>query len=202
MTPSERINAAATSLSPPQATSEEARRPGPARGRATVRVVIVGLTLMLFSAFFQAGAAQADVYAGRGWAGWNSVPNAPCQAVSGGVRLTAQPPYVKSPDFNIGQVDSTWARYKVYLVDAYTGATISSSNWSGWLLTYDNRVTTWTGSAAFTTGSSWYYLDYRIEWWIGNNFYGWQANRVTSYYYYDLNGVLIRNLQQCYRYTF
>ena len=115
--------------------------------------------------------------------------------------VSAEPPAVTGVDLLGGAKDYTWVRYKAYLVNAYNGATVEQTGWSGWLQAADNQVATWSGISTLSgdlRGN--YVMDYRIEWWNSTRQLGWEAHRVGKYNFYnDYNVGPFGPFSSCYK---
>lgn len=158
--------------------------------RKLIAVLAIVLALVTVSTV-AAGPAQASIYAGGGNFGGYWTPIASCQwkiyGPSSNLVMSAGAPTVFAHNSRAGGGnDSAWVRYRVFVVNANTGATISSSGYSAWSAAYDNKSAVWAGGpTVFTQPSSGqYYIDYRIEWNV-NGSTAWAADRVSSYHYYD-----------------
>jgi hypothetical protein len=79
-------------------------------------------------------------------------------------------------------------RYRAFLVNATTGATIDSTGYTSWVIARDNSPAQFSGYTVFDAG--WrgnYVVDYRIEWWAGGRVSGWTAQRINAYNAYYQN---------------
>jgi hypothetical protein len=100
----------------------------------------------------------------------------------GHLRLWMQPPLVAGAPRRRGR---EWVRYAAWLVNPY-GQTVQVSNWSDFIRASDGVWATWSGQTFFE--ADWrgnYRIEIRIEWWNRYRRIGWQAHRITDYYYID-----------------
>src|SRR5687768_5892508 len=101
-----------------------------------VRLLVVTATALL-SLLSLNGPAQAAIYAGGGNFGAYQQADATCRSrIYGGTKivdLTAPSPRVYAYNRYAGSGnDWAWIRYRAFVVDANTGATVTSSSYSAW----------------------------------------------------------------------
>ena len=131
--------------------------------------------------------ASAAIFAGNGSWGYYNVGQATCRSRlygnTQGVELTAASPIAYAKDLHAGGGnDSAWVRFRVFVVNASTGATVTSSGYSGWARALDNSAASWSGNTVFTlAGGGNYRVETRVEWWNSTSQIGWVADRTTSY---------------------
>ena len=111
------------------------------------------------------------------------------------VDLTAASPRAYAKNLHAGGGnDAAWVRFRVFVVNANTGATVTSSSYSSWARATDVSPATWSGGTVFSlTGGGSYRVETRVEWWSSTSQIGWIADRTTSYrlisvYGYAYNG--------------
>ncbi|GAA1942576.1 hypothetical protein [Nocardioides marmoribigeumensis] len=131
--------------------------------------------------------ASAQIFAGNGTWGYYDVGQATCRSRLYGntqvVDLTAASPRALAKNLHAGGGnDAAWVRFRVFVVNASTGATVTSSGYSGWKRAWDNSPATWSGGTLFTlAGRGNYRVETRVEWWNSTSRIGWIADRTTSY---------------------
>lgn len=170
--------------------------------------LIVVLIVSLTTLQLLAPAASAAVYARDGRTGKSYVYRGACSYMrtnlNGWLRTETAPPaiYARNRRSGYGN-DSQLVRYRAFLVDAWTGDTISSTNYTSWARAYDNRPANFLGNTYFDAG--WrgnYVIDYRIEWRRGDGTVaGWVAQRHNSYNAYYQNVGPYGPIATCYKYV-
>jgi hypothetical protein len=87
-----------------------------------------------------------------------------------------------------GGNDWQWVRYRVYVINRYTGSTSSPDGWSDWQQAWDNSYARFTrqSSGALHLSAKYphsYRLEMRVEWWNQTSMLGAVAHRITPYRY-------------------
>lgn len=179
--------------------------------RTTRRLVATTAGLVTAALALLTSPAHAYPYADSGsgtFIGRASTTTGSCKYmrtnVNGWMRTATSPPVVTgaNPTYGAGN-DWSWVRYRAFLVRLDTGATVTSTGWSGWLSVRDDQSATWSGTTLLD-GTDWrgnYVVDYRIEWWNSTRILGWQAHRLTPYVYYDgISSGSYGPISSCYKY--
>ena len=131
--------------------------------------------------------ASAAIFAGSGTWGYYDLGQATCRSRLYGnsqvVDLTAASPRAFAKNVHAGGGnDAAWVRFRVFVVNADTGATVTSSGYSSWKRAWDNSPATWSGGTLFNlAGGGRYRVETRVEWWNSTSRIGWIADRTTSY---------------------
>ena len=157
------------------------------------RSIVVILVAVLALQVIAAPAAHAYVYSSGGAPGTSRVYRGACRFMrtnlNGWLRTVTDPPDIYARNYRYGYGnDSQYVRYRAFLVNAYTGATVDSTGYTAWTLARDNAPAQFTGYTVFD--AYWrgnYVVDYRIEWWAGGGVSGWAAQRIDSYNAYYQN---------------
>lgn len=171
--------------------------PSASRPRRPLRAALAALAVIgaLAAGALAAGPASADTYSSGGAPGTYTAYQVRCQyqnrQTSGAMVMTVTPPRVYARNYTAGAGnDSSWARYRLFVVNALTGATIQASGYSGWVLATDNVPATWSGTTTFS--QAWqgnYRIETRIEWSTSTTQLGWAADRTYQYQYYNMYNV-------------
>jgi len=99
--------------------------------------------------------------------------------------------------------ERTYVRYRVYVTNAFSGATLATSSWSAFIRVRQSGTGTWSGPTTFDM--EWrgnYGADIRIEWWNSKRMVGWGAYRTAAFQFYDQYNVgPFGPISSCYKYT-
>jgi hypothetical protein len=155
--------------------------------RRTATALLAAVAALVAVLVGAAGPASAAIFAGNGSWGYYDIGQATCRSRLYGnskvVELTAASPRAVAKNLHAGAGnDAAWVRFRVFVVDATTGATVTSSGYSSWARANDNSFATWSGTTVFSlAGTGSYRVETRVEWWSSTSQIGWIADRTTSY---------------------
>ena len=100
--------------------------------------------------------------------------------------------------------ERTYVRYRVYLTDAFSFATLATSSWSGYIRVRQSQMRSWSGPPT-VFDMEWrgnYGADIRIEWSNSKRTVGWRAYRTQAFAFYDqYNAGPFGPISSCYKYT-
>lgn len=160
--------------------------------RQVIRRLMVGLTVLV-AAVGVVQPVHAAAYAAGGAIGPSSIGQGTCSYMrtnlNGWLQTETAPPAIYARNYTYGGGnDRQLVRYRAFLVNAYTGATVRATGYSGLAWAWDNRPAPFSGMTVLT--GDWrgnYYVDYRIEWLdsTGTRVLGWAAHRFVSYRYFN-----------------
>ena len=167
-----------------------------------IRLLVVTATALL-SLLTLNGAADAAIYAAGGNWGPYTQADATCRSriygTSKVVDLTVPAPRVYANNAHSGSGnDWAWVRIRAFVVNASTGATVTSSGYSSWSYATDTTPATWSGTTNFSlNGNGNYRVDHRIEYWNSTTQVGWAADRITRYRLINSYGAGIGTFGSC-----
>lgn len=147
--------------------------------------------------------AQAAIYAAGGNWGPYTQADATCRSriygTSKVVDLTVPAPRVFAKNVYAGSGnDWAWVRIRAFVVDANTGATVTSSGYSAWSYATDTAPATWSGTTNFSlNGNGNYRVDHRIEYWNSTVQVGWAADRINRFRLINSYGTSIGTFGSC-----
>lgn len=97
----------------------------------------------------------------------------------------------------------TRVRYRVFVTNAYSGAALVTSSWSGFLRVRQSSRRTWSGSTLFDmVWQGNYGSVVQIEWWNASRRVGWGNYRTGSFNFFDqYNRGPYGPISSCYKYT-
>lgn len=149
------------------------------------RKVTIALAAAAIATVGVGAAVEAGQYWSTGSLGPATVPQGVCKyyPVWGRLDAAINPPTIYARNSTSAR-DAQWVRYRVFVVDG-TGRTVRASNYSAFVLAYDNAPAAFSGATLFTNIPNNSKLDVRVEWWNSTSQVGALAFRVDSYQHYS-----------------
>jgi len=151
-----------------------------------IRLIVVTATALLSLVSLNAP-AQAAIYAAGGTWGPYTQADATCRSKIYGtskvVDMSVPAPRVYARNVRTGAGnDWAWVRIRAFVVNASTGAVVTSSGYSSWSYATDAAPATWSGTTNFSlNGNGNYRVDHRIEYWNSTVQVGWAADRINRF---------------------
>jgi hypothetical protein len=170
--------------------------------------VLLALAIAPAGAAAQGGGGPSDVLGGAGKRGKATIWQGTCKysffSPQGVLQVGAPAPHVSGANTRRGtRRERTYVRFRVWVTNAFNGATLTSSGWSEFLRVRQSGTRTWPSPTVFTmVWEGNYGTDIRIEWWNSKRRIGWRAYRTQSFQYWDqYNRGPFGPLSSCYKPT-
>ena len=156
------------------------------------------IAVLLALAIAPAGAAaqgappeSADVLGGAGKRGKATIWRGTCKygffSPQGVLQVGVLAPSVSGANTRRGtRRERTYVRFRVWVTNAFNGATVTTSGWSDFVRVRQSGRRSWPAPTVFTM--RWegnYGTDIRVEWWNSKRRIGWRAYRTRTFGYWD-----------------
>jgi hypothetical protein len=167
-----------------------------------VRLLLVTATALLSLLSLNAPAHAAIYAAGGNWGPYTQA-DATCRSriygTSKVVDISVPTPRVFANNAHYGSNnDWAWVRVRAFVVNASTGAVVTSSGYSSWSYATDVTPASWSGVTTFSmNGNGNYRVDHRIEYWNSSVQVGWVADRINRFRLINTYGAGIGTFGSC-----